>query len=222
MVDGGAMKHVTRLAAVLAAVVLLGVVSPGAAQAIIPDTPPPDRTLCDPNDWPPGVLNRQFTWITSAEVDVVLTQFLAVNVAPGTSGTRTDMLTKVNSVTVTIGASTEINATAGVIFAKVSTKIGFSVQVQAGSTETVSNTMVWSFSQPGYYGLYKGTRRVAGTAYTMRCGISLADSKWYWSSWNLGAVPYVTFANIEEGTITCDVAAPPGSLRELAKRQLGC
>lgn len=222
MGDWGAMKHVTRLAAILAVVILTTVSGPGAAQAIIPDTPPPPGTPCDPNDWPPGDTQMRFTWITSAEVEPVLTQFLAVNVAPGTSGTRTDTLTRVNSVTVTIGASLEINATAGVIFAKVSSKIGFSVQVVAASTDTVTNTMTWTFSQPGYYGLYKGTRRVAGIAHTMHCAITpgFPDPHWDQRPWEPQS--YVTFAAMEEGTITCDVPAPSGSLRELAKRNLGC
>lgn len=214
------MKHVTRLAMVILTFSVLIVLSPGAAHAIIPDNAPPPGTPCDPNDWPG--LERTHTWVDSAETDLVLTQFLAVNIAPGTTGTRTDVLTRVNEVTVMFGISTEISAATGVIFAKVSTKVGFEVQVTSASTDTSSNTMTWTFNQPGYYGLYKGTRRVVGTATTESCLPPPITPSWQWVMKHGGALPYTTYANMEEGTISCDVPAPPGSLRELAKRQIGC
>jgi len=222
MGDWGAMKHVTRVAAILAVVILTTVSGPGAAQAIIPDTPPPQWTPCDPNDWPPGDTQRRFTWITSAQVEPVLTQFLALNVAPGTSGTRTDTLTRVNSVTVTFGSSTDITNEASSALGKVATKVGFSVLTARASTDTVTNTMSWTFSQPGYYGLYKGTRRVAGIAHTMRCAITPAFPDPHWDQRPWEPQSYVTYATMEEGTITCDAPAPSGSLRELAKRNFWC
>jgi hypothetical protein len=218
------MKHVTRLAAIVAATVLSGIVCPGAAHAIIPDTPPPPGTPCDPNDWP-GT-ERRHTWVDSAETDIVLTHFLAINVAPGTTGSRTDTLTTVNVVTTTFGTSTEISEEATFVFAKVSLKVGFSLQQVTSSTNTASSAMTWSFGQPGYYGLYKGTRRVVGTVTTMVCFPPIGPiTSWQWVALRGRTnLPYTTYSNMEEGTITCDptMVPPPGSLRELARRQLGC
>jgi hypothetical protein len=90
--------------------------------------------------------------ISSIEVDPVLTRFLGFNVTSGTTGTRTDTLSKVNAVTTSFGATTEFTTEIKLFLAKVGVKAGFSVQTTKTGTDTESTSMAWSFSQPGYYG----------------------------------------------------------------------
>ncbi len=161
--------------------------------------------------------------IDSAEVNPTLTQFMSINITEGTTGERTETLTVMNTVTTSIGASTEATMEWDAGFAKVSAKVGFEVQRTTSSTNTETTTMRWTFGQPGYYGLYKGTRAVTGVMQRWRCiyqyipGIG-TSAVW----WNIGQQPYTTFANIEAGTIGCGDPVPSGSLRERARMQLGC
>ena len=149
----------------------------------------------------------------------MLTHFLAINVVDGTTGTRTDTMSMLTSVSVTIAASEEFSAESSLIFAKVSAKVGFSVQVARATTRTESSTMTWSFNRPGYYGIYKGTRAVSGTVTSAAC-LSLFGGPDQWTRFHTQS--YTTFASMEEGTITCEAQVPSGTVRELARRQLGC
>lgn len=160
-----------------------------------------------------------FVAINSAEVSPKLVAFQSYNVAAGTTGSHNYTLSRVSTVSTSINANTEITASAGAIFLKVSVKVGFSVQVTKSTTDSESTSMTWNFNAPGYYGMYKGTRQVAGTFATYLCGRSIGSPP----GWMLRqSGTYTTFANVEEGTITCGDSVPPGSLRELARRQLGC
>ncbi|MFI6761478.1 hypothetical protein ACIBF5_20305 [Micromonospora sp. NPDC050417] len=161
--------------------------------------------------------------ITAAEVNPTVTHFMSINITTGTTGERTETLRKVNSVSTTLGASTEISTQAGAVFAKVSAKVGFSVQSVTGSTDEETTSMRWTFDEPGYYGLYKGTRAVSGTVQSFLC-LSF-DSPFGgvgYNILNMGSQQYTTFDNIEIGTIRCGDPVPAGTLRFKARLQLGC
>jgi hypothetical protein len=178
--------------------------------------------------WPPpswcgaSTVNTNWYEITAAEVNPTLTHFMSINIAPGTTGERTETLSRVNTVTTTIGASAEISTTAGAIFAKVSAKVGFTVQNQTSSTDTETTTMHWTFNDPGYYGLYKGTRAVSGTFIKFLCIRQSGPFGTVYNVLSSGETAYTTFDNIEVGTIRCDDPVPAGSLRFKARLQLGC
>ncbi|WP_422774007.1 hypothetical protein ACN28C_14635 [Plantactinospora sp. WMMC1484] len=180
--------------------------------------------------WPPrgwcnaSTANTIWYEINAAEVNPTLTHFMSINIAPGTTGERTETLSRVNSVSTTIGGSVEISSSAGAIFAKVSVKVGFSVQSTTASTDTETTSMRWTFNEPGYYGLYKGTRAVAGSYTSFRCirqdlPPPLGTA---YNVWNMGESQYTTFDNIEVGTVRCDDQVPAGTLRFKARLQLGC
>ncbi|GIH03829.1 hypothetical protein Rhe02_18960 [Rhizocola hellebori] len=164
------------------------------------------------------------TEVDSAQVDPVLTQFKAINIDPGTTGEITETLSVMETVTTTVGASAEISSSAGALLAKVSVKIGFTVQHVTSNTSTETTTMRWTFSQPGYYGLYKGTRKVSGRFQNWQCITKSSTSTGgFWGiSVPINGTPYTTFDSIEVGTIRCGEPAPPGSLRLVAHQQLGC
>ncbi|MGY0233996.1 hypothetical protein [Longispora urticae] len=207
----------------LAATATLVVASPARADQVVPPTTPCTRAN----------LGQQEITINAAEVGPVLTQFMSINIAPGTTGERTETLAVMNSVTTTIGASAEFTTeVGGKLFPKVGVKVGFTVQQQKSSTTTETNTMRWNFNNPGYYGLYKGTRAASGTVNQWWCMLPERSRGPMW--WPvtfpegnpdvnaLRPVPFTTFANIEAGTVTCGESVPAGSLREKARMQLGC
>jgi hypothetical protein len=198
-------------AAVLSSVALSGVFLASPARA---DDEPVSGTPCTPGS--------SFFYVQAAEVNPVLTHFYSFNVTDGTTGERTYTLSRVNSVTTTIGTSTEISVSGEALFAKVAVKVGFSVQTTTSTTDTESTTMKWNFTKPGYYGMYKGTRAVSGTFRQWYCARSFGSpTLGVWTN-RAGTQPYTTFANVEEGTIRCGDQVPAGTLREKARLQLGC
>ncbi len=206
------IRHFLR-GAVVVAVTAGALVAPRAALGA-----PPTEPCTQANR------GQRVTTVSSAEVTPTVTHFMAINIAPGTTGERTETLTVMNQVTTTFGGSTEISSEAGLLFVKVSVKVGFTVQTSNSSTTTETTTMRWTFSQPGYYGLYKGTRAVQGRFVTYSCVLrSDTSTQGIWMvTQPINGIPYTTFANIEVGTVRCGDSAPPGSLRLAAHAQLGC
>nr|BFE59722.1 hypothetical protein GCM10020063_042480 [Dactylosporangium thailandense] len=203
----------TAVVAAASLIAAMAVATPARAGLVLP-----------PRDWC-GASTVDQIWyeITAAEVNPTLTHFMSINIAAGTTGERTETLTKVNSVSTTIGASAEISTSAGAVFAKVSAKVGFSVQSTTSSTDTETTSMRWTFNQPGYYGLYKGTRAVSGTFTSFRCvRQNLPPYGVRYTVFGLGTQAYTTFDNIEVGTVRCDEDVPAGTLRFKARLQLGC
>ncbi|MFE9750732.1 hypothetical protein ACFYOT_37985 [Saccharothrix saharensis] len=159
---------------------------------------------------------KRESYVLSAQVTPVVTHYLGYYVTSGTSGSRTDSLSVTNTVTTTYGTNTEISSTAGEALAQVGTKVGFSVQTTTSTTRTESTSMQWSFSQPGYYGLYKGTRRVDGTVKVYICN-------WLGLRWMPPlTLDYTTYSYMEEGTVTCNDVLPPDTVRGAARQQLHC
>ncbi|WP_147457200.1 hypothetical protein [Micromonospora pisi] len=162
--------------------------------------------------------------VNAVEVNPTLTHFLAVHITSGTTGEHTETLGTVNEVTTQVGASVEISAKGKLLLAEVETKVGFTVQKTTSTTNSTSVTDTWNFSQPGYYGLYKGTRAVEGTwleyqCYRLQSGGVTTPPAWFQVG---GLESYTTFAVMEVGTIGCTDAPPAGSVRFQARLYLGC
>ena len=217
------MSNLTRrrlgvaLAAILATVAtVVGTASPAAASFPFPIRP---SEHCGASNF--GAVHYR---VDSTEVEPTLTQYMSIYITPGTTGERTETLTVINTVTTMLGASTSATAEWNVVFAKVSATVGFEVQRTTSSTSNETTTMRWTFSQPGYYGLYKGTRAVSGIVYRWVCdrlpNPITGSYSGYWVY--LGQRSYTTFANMEAGTVSCGDAVPEGTLRHKARLQLGC
>ncbi|WP_371515498.1 hypothetical protein [Kitasatospora sp. NBC_01300] len=196
--------------AALVAVTGLGL---GAAPAHA-DTAPPTAT-CDPA--------RDYLWedIASARVEPTVTDFLAVAITPGTTGSYTKTLSEVDSVSTTINTSTEVSAEFKAIFAKVSVKVGFSVATTKATTRTTTVTDTVNFNSPGYYGLYRGTRKVTGEWVRYICARSGNTGYWINTSPN-GPGTFTTFDVPEQGTVSCAYPEPAGTLRAAARARLVC
>ncbi|MEV4629865.1 hypothetical protein AB0J90_26730 [Micromonospora sp. NPDC049523] len=199
----------TGVALVLVAV---GVPSPAHAVGAVG----PNGEICSPANHGAAAYE-----IKSVEVNPTLTHFISINIAPGTTGERTETLQRMHTVSTSIGASTEITSEMSAFFAKVAIKVGFSVQTETSTTDTETTTMRWNFNEPGYYGLYKGTRAVSGSFRGYFCQAPTSNSRPFWRA-GFETTSYTTFSNFESGTVTCGIDVPVDSLRFKARLQLGC
>ena len=162
-------------------------------------------------------------WVTqSLQVESELVQFLSVHVAPGTTGERAETLNRMTVVSTEFTASMETSPSFNLFGQKLSMKVGFAVKTTKATTDSESTVSRWTFQTPGYYGLYKGTRSVSGTATWFQC-VNLGPS-WAWvpAPPMVRIHPFATFSSMEVGTITCAQPAPADSVRAKARRQLGC
>jgi hypothetical protein len=201
---GAAISTVFMASAVLVTV-------PGTASA-----DPVPGTRCIPPLDPPQ------RFVVSSEVTPVITHYLAFNVASGSSSERTDTLSVTNTVTTTYDFDAQISPSIAPVLSAVGLRVGFSVQTTTSSTITESSTMRWSFSQPGYYGLYKGTRRVDGVVRAYFCRHRLHDPRRAGTWTEPRLEQYTTYGYMEEGTVICSDTFPPGTVRAAARDQLQC
>ncbi|MFK0192874.1 hypothetical protein [Kitasatospora sp. NPDC090308] len=181
-----------------------------------PAPPPPPTTSCDP------ATDSSYYSVT-AVVTPVVTDFLAVNVGDGTTGQRTETLSQVSTVSTTVDKSVEISASAGPVFVKVEAKVGFSVSNTTSSTSTSTVSTTWNFAKAGYYGLYRGTRRVDGTYAKYVCAQTGPATGVWINAQRGGYGTYTTYETPEIGTVTRNCAAPEpaGTVRRAAQDRLG-
>ncbi|MFI5736350.1 hypothetical protein ACIA49_39915 [Kribbella sp. NPDC051587] len=220
----------TRLrtaAAALTGGLLIATTLVAGAQA---DPPPIDGSSCSASQLGQKVWSYSGPWMN---IKPVITDQVAINIAPGTTGTRTDTLTEVEtvtrSVTNSVGVEVSASAEAGVIIAKVSTSVKATYNytvVTSGSTSTSKTTAVtWSFNQPGYYGLYRGVQQVSGYDQYTEC------IRYPYPSvpigWKVRTLNFNFFTSPEEGTILCTGPATTlpdlfiTKIRDLARKRLG-
>ncbi|CAN3977921.1 hypothetical protein [Kitasatospora purpeofusca] len=206
-------RAVASTAAVLAAVGSLGLVNATGAAAATPSGPP--SGTCNP------AVDTVWHDVLNTQIEAVVTDFSAVNVTPGTTGQRHETLTRVDTVTTTVNQNREFEASASFLFFKVSAKVGFSVQTTRSSTTTTTASTTWNINQPGYYGLYRGTRKVSGEWVEYTCARAGNIGFWVNTTPN-GKGTYTTFEYPEEGTVSCASPEPAGTLRNAARQRLGC
>ncbi|WP_030395234.1 hypothetical protein [Kitasatospora purpeofusca] len=207
------LRAMASTAAVLAAVGSLGLVNATGAAAATPSAAP--SGVCNP------AVDKPVQDILNSKVEAVVTDFSAINVAPGTTGQRYQTLTRVDTVTTTVNRNTEISASASFLFFKVSATVGFSVQTTTSSTTTTTASNTWNFNQPGYYGLYRGTQKVSGEYVEYTCARAGAIGFWLNTTPN-GKGTFTTFGYPEEGTVSCASPEAAGTLRNAARQRLAC
>ncbi|MFG2910320.1 hypothetical protein ACGF13_35390 [Kitasatospora sp. NPDC048286] len=202
--------HRTRrrtLAASATAAVALGLSVLGAAPAAHADTLP---TFCNP------AVDQTAKEPFNVQVTPTVTDFLIVNVAPGTTGQHSDTLTKISSVTTTVDNRTEISASAGPLWLKVEAKVGFSVQKTTSSTTSQTVSDVWNLNDPGRYGLYRGTRVVTGQ-YVNRVCAQTGPTTGIWVTSSPTPGTFTTYESPEIGSVGCAPVQPAGTVRRAAQ-----
>jgi hypothetical protein len=160
-------------------------------------------------------IGRQVFTVESASVSPVVTHFATFNVTTGTLTENTYRLNVVNRVGTTINGNSGSSET---LSDEVTRTVGFSVRKDEGTTVTQDITVKWRFSSPGYYGLYKGTKRVSGTFSQAVCRLGWGFPRF--ERWGGGT--YTTFGTVEEGTVLCSDVLPARTVRRAAQVMLGC
>lgn len=105
-----------------------------------------------------------------------------------------------------------------------SAKLGLNVKVEYSSTSSESNTVAWSFGRPGYYGVYKGTKKITGTYGSFNCNRSRqSDGSWAlnWAE-GPGSGRFATYTTLEEGAVCCQDTVPADSIMAKARSLLDC
>jgi hypothetical protein len=191
--------------------------------------------------------NYQIAWAAPVlTVRPTVTQFSAFEVTPGSTGTHTVTLSTVHTVTrqVTnsVGVSISTTAEANVIFAKAtataSATYNLSVVNSGSDSTTETDTITDTFTQPGRYGIYRGTYAVTGTDRTVECNrVSDLPPKpgdlYMWGNVRGAWSPsrgysdgstydsFSMFTAVEDGTVSCG-NTPIGAVAKAALPMLVC
>ncbi|MFD7497719.1 hypothetical protein ACFV8T_36170 [Streptomyces sp. NPDC059832] len=170
-------------------------------------------------------LGTRHPYIKSTEVSPTITHFKGWYVTEGTTGSHTVTTSTETTITVSVGLSGKIEGTFPVEALKsAGASLGLDVKVEYSSTSSESNAVVWNFNQPGYYGAYKGTKKVTGTYASLNCNRSLqSDGSWAlkWAE-GAGSGSFTTYTTLEEGAVRCQDTVPVGSIMAKAQGLLDC
>ncbi|MGI5451197.1 hypothetical protein ACQEVM_36590 [Streptomyces sp. CA-243310] len=170
-------------------------------------------------------LGKRHPFIKTTEVVPTITHFKGWYVTQGTTGSHTVTTSTQTTISVSVGLNANIQGSFAVeTLGDVGAALGLNVQVDYSSTSSVSDTVNWSFYQPGYYGVYKGTKKVTGTYGSLHCNrVQQGDGSWA-LKWIEGADTgsYTTYTALEEGAVRCEDKVPAGSIMRKAQDLLDC
>ncbi|HEY9328234.1 MAG TPA: hypothetical protein VIS09_08365 [Streptomyces sp.] len=207
-----------------AAVAALGLaVSPAAAAPAVPVAAQAELGgACTAAD-----LGTRHPYIKTTEVTPTITHFKGWYVTEGSTGTQKVTTTVQATIEVKVGATGSANVEGsfpGEVLSKAGATAGVEVQLTYTSTSTASTEVTWNFGSPGYYGLYKGTKKVTGTYGSLNCNrVQQSDGSWAlkWAE-GAGAGSFTTFTTLEEGAVRCEDTVPADSIMRKAQDLLDC
>ncbi|GGX67395.1 hypothetical protein GCM10010324_10870 [Streptomyces hiroshimensis] len=154
-----------------------------------------------------------------------ITHFKGWYVTSGSTGTQTVNTSVQTTISVSVGLTGNVEGGFAVeTLGKVGASLGLNVQVSYTSTSSTSTSVTWNFGNPGYYGLYKGTKKVTGTYGSLNCNrIQQGDGSWA-LKWIEGADTgsYTTYTTLEEGAVRCEDKVPASSIMRKAQDLLDC
>ncbi|MEU6953952.1 hypothetical protein [Streptomyces sp. NPDC045714] len=170
-------------------------------------------------------LGTRHPYIKNTEVSPTITHFKGWYVTEGTTGNHTVVTSTQTVVTVSVDLTGGVEGSFAVATLEAAgAKLGLNVKVEYSSTSSESNTVAWSFNQPGYYGVYKGTKKVTGTYGSLNCNRSQqSDGSWAlkWAE-GPGSGSFTTYTTLEEGAVRCQDTVPAGSIMAKAQSLLDC
>jgi hypothetical protein len=170
-------------------------------------------------------LGKRHPLIKSVEVSPTITHFKGWYVTQGTTGTQTINTSTQTTISVSVGFDGSIQGSFAVeTLGQVGASAGLNVQVNYSSTSSASQSVTWDFRQPGYYGLYKGTKKVTGTYGSLNCNRVQLDDGTYALKWVEGpdSGSYTTYTTLEEGAVRCQDEVPANSIMRKAQDLLDC
>ncbi|GAA2715323.1 MULTISPECIES: hypothetical protein [Streptomyces] len=170
-------------------------------------------------------LGTRHPFIKTTEVSPTITHFKGWYVTEGTTGSHSVSTNTQTSISVSVGLTGNVQGSFGTeALGMVGASLGLNVQVTYSSTSSVSDTVNWNFNQPGYYGVYKGTKKVTGTYGSLNCNrVQQGDGSWA-LKWIEGSDSgsYTTYTALEEGAVRCEDKVPANSIMAKAKVLLDC
>lgn len=163
--------------------------------------------------------------IKTSEVTPTITHFKGWYVTDGSTGTQTVNTSVQTTISVSVGLTGNVEGSFAVeTLGKVGASLGLNVQMTYTSTSSTSTSVTWNFGNPGYYGLYKGTKKVTGTYGSLNCNRVQQDDGSWALKWIAGADTgsYTTYTTLEEGAVRCEDEVPANSIMRKAQDLLDC
>ncbi|WP_078531035.1 hypothetical protein [Streptomyces sp. PsTaAH-124] len=159
--------------------------------------------------------------IKSAEVAPTITHFKGWYVTDGSTGNQSVNTNTTETISVSVGLNGTVQGSFAVeALGSVGASLGLNVQVNYTHTSSTSQTISWNFRQPGYYGVYEGTKKVTGTYGSLNCNRSDAGGLKWTEGPDTGS--YTTFTTLEEGAVRCEDKVPANSIMAKAQGLLDC
>ncbi|MEH6373748.1 hypothetical protein V7793_05230 [Streptomyces sp. KLMMK] len=166
-------------------------------------------------------LGKRHPIIKSAEVAPTITHFKGWYVTEGSTGTQSVNTNTTETISVSVGLNGTVQGSFAVeALGSVGASLGLNVQVNYTQTSSTSKSISWNFRQPGYYGLYEGTKKVTGTYGSLNCNRSDAGGLKWTEGPDTGS--YTTFTTLEEGAVRCEDKVPANSIMAKAQGLLDC
>ncbi|MFJ2348188.1 hypothetical protein [Streptomyces antimycoticus] len=216
---GRSLMAVTVTAAAWAVTAMGLAASPATAAPTTTTAPRPGDT-CTAAD-----LGTRHPYIKTTEVSPTITHFKGWYVTEGTTGNHTVTTSTQTTISVSVGLNNNIEGSfAAETLGKAGVSVGLNVKVEYSSTSSESNSVAWNFNQPGYYGVYKGTKKVTGTYGSLNCNrVQQGDGSWAlkWIEGPDGG-NFTTYTTLEEGAVRCQDQVPADSIMAKAQTLLDC
>ncbi|MEU9124965.1 hypothetical protein AB0C96_34835 [Streptomyces sp. NPDC048506] len=203
-----------------AAVATVGLAVSPAAAAPATTTQAEPGGACTATD-----LGTRHPYIKTSEVTPTITHFKGWYVTGGSTGTQSVNTSVQTTISVSVGLTGNVEGSFAVeTLGKVGASLGLNVQVNYTSTSSTSTSVTWNFRNPGYYGLYKGTKKVTGTYGSLNCNRVQQDDGSWALRWIEGADTgsYTTYTTLEEGAVRCEDKVPANSIMRKAQDLLDC
>ncbi|MFF4473522.1 hypothetical protein ACFYZ3_28625 [Streptomyces sp. NPDC001599] len=216
---GRSLMAVTAATAAGAAAAL-GLAAPPAAAAPTDTTAPRPGDTCTAAD-----LGTRHPYIKTTEVSPTITHFKGWYVTEGTTGQQTVSTDTTTVIAVSVGLNDTIETSFEVeALSNVKATVGLDVKLEYTSTSEESNSVTWNLTQPGYYGFYKGTKKVTGTYGSLNCNRAQQDDGGWALEWTEGpgSGSFTTFTTLEEGAVRCQDSVPADSIMAKAQTLLDC
>ncbi len=184
--------------------------APAAGQAVQPGQ------TCTAAD-----LGKRHPIIKTTEVAPTITHFKGWYVTEGSTGTQSVNTNTTETISVSVGLNGTVQGSFAVeALGSVGASLGLNVQVNYTHTSSTSQSISWNFRQPGYYGLYEGTKKVTGTYGSLNCNRSDAGGLKWTEGPDTGS--YTTYTTLEEGAVRCQDKVPANSIMAKAQGLLDC
>ncbi|MFG3331805.1 hypothetical protein ACGFZZ_07425 [Streptomyces tendae] len=202
------------------AVTALGLAAAPAAAAPTATTAARPGDACTAAD-----LGTRHPYVKTTEVSPTITHFKGWYVTEGTTGQQTVSTDTTTVISVSVGLNDTIETSFAVeALSNVKATVGLDVKLEYTSTSEESNSVTWNLTQPGYYGFYKGTKKVTGTYGSLNCNRAQQDDGSWALKWTEGpgSGSFTTFTTLEEGAVRCQDSVPADSIMARAQALLDC